>query len=63
MLTHGALRANVEMLRGLADPPAVMSRDVVLLVLPMFHVYGLNTALGLAVAAGATCVVTILEAA
>lgn len=57
MLTHGALRANVEMIRSLQDPPAVQHSDVVLLVLPMFHVYGLNAALGLAASAGATCVV------
>jgi long-chain acyl-CoA synthetase len=58
MLTHGALRANIEMLLALTDPPAVADDDVVLVVLPMFHVYGLNTALGLAVAAGATCVLS-----
>lgn len=58
MLTHGALRANVDMLLALDGPPAVRPDDVVLAVLPMFHVYGLNTVLGLAVAAGATCVVT-----
>jgi long-chain acyl-CoA synthetase len=58
MLTHGALRANIEMLLTLTDPPAVADDDVVLVVLPMFHVYGLNTALGLAVAAGATCVLS-----
>ncbi len=58
MLTHGALRANIEMLLALTDPPAVVDDDVVLIVLPMFHVYGLNTALGLAVAAGATCVLS-----
>ena len=58
MLTHGALRANVEMLLALQAPAAVTPDDVVLAVLPMFHVYGLNTVLGLAVAAGATCVVT-----
>ena len=57
MLTHAALRANIEMLLSLTDPPAVVDSDVVLLVLPMFHVYGLNTGLGLAVAAGATCVI------
>ena len=57
MLTHGALRANIEMLLALSDPPAVVDSDVVLLVLPMFHVYGLNTGLGLAFAAGATCVI------
>jgi long-chain acyl-CoA synthetase len=58
MLTHGALRANIELLLALTDPPAVADDDVVLIVLPMFHVYGLNTALGLAVAAGATCVLS-----
>jgi long-chain acyl-CoA synthetase len=58
MLSHGALRANVEMLLALTDPPAVVDEDVVLIVLPMFHVYGLNTALGLAFAAGATCVIS-----
>ncbi|MSY16332.1 MAG: AMP-binding protein, partial [Actinobacteria bacterium] len=57
MLTHGALRANVEMIKSLQDPPAVQHSDVVLLVLPMFHVYGLNAALGLAASVGATCVV------
>lgn len=58
MLTHGALRSNIEMLLGLTEPPAVQDDDIVLLVLPMFHVYGLNTALGLAVAAGATIVIS-----
>lgn len=58
MLTHGALRSNVESLLALTDPPAVVDSDVVLMVLPMFHVYGLNTMLGLAVAAGATGVIT-----
>lgn len=56
MLTHGALRANIEQLLALTDPPAVTDDDVALVVLPLFHVYGLNTALGLAVAAGATVV-------
>ena len=58
MLTHGALRANIDLLLALTDPPAVVDDDVVLIVLPMFHVYGLNTALGLAVAAGATSVLS-----
>ena len=58
MLTHGALRANIEALLSLTEPPAVVDDDVVLIVLPMFHVYGLNTALGLAVAAGATIVLS-----
>ena len=57
MLTHGALRANIESLRQLTDPAPVLPSDVVLAVLPMFHVYGLNTVLGLAVSAGARCVI------
>lgn len=57
MLTHGALRANTEALLSLNSPAAVHPGDVVLAVLPMFHVYGLNTVLNLAVAAGATCVI------
>jgi long-chain acyl-CoA synthetase len=58
MLTHAALRANIDMLLALTDPPAVVDSDVVLVVLPMFHVYGLNTVLGTAMAAGATCVIS-----
>ncbi len=57
MLTHGALRANTESLLSLDSPAAVHAGDVVLAVLPMFHVYGLNTVLNLAVAAGATSVI------
>lgn len=57
MLTHAALLANIEMIRQLTSPPAVVADDIVLIVLPLFHVYGLNTALGLAVDAGATCVI------
>ncbi|MDO8308497.1 MAG: AMP-binding protein [Actinomycetota bacterium] len=58
MLSHAALQANIDMLMSLTEPPAVVDSDVVLIVLPMFHVYGLNTALGMAVAAGATCVLS-----
>jgi long-chain acyl-CoA synthetase len=57
MLTHAALLANISMLRAVPEPPAVLASDTVLLVLPLFHVYGLNTALGLACSAGATCVI------
>jgi long-chain acyl-CoA synthetase len=57
MLTHGALRANTESLLSLDSPAAVHPGDVVLAVLPMFHVYGLNTVLNLSVAAGATLVI------
>jgi len=58
MLTHAALHANVDMVLSLTDPPAVVDSDIVLVVLPMFHVYGLNTVLGTAMAAGATSVIS-----
>ncbi len=41
MLTHRALMANVEQVASLPDLP-ITPDDVVLLVLPLFHVYGLN---------------------
>jgi long-chain acyl-CoA synthetase len=45
MLPHRALLANLE--QGAAiDPPVMAQDDVVLLVLPLFHIYGLNAALG-----------------
>ena len=53
MLTHRALLANLEQ-SSLIDPPAVTADDVVLLVLPLFHVFGLNTALGSVAWHGAT---------
>jgi long-chain acyl-CoA synthetase len=53
MLSHRALLANVEQL-GRIDPPVVAADDVVLLVLPLFHVYGLNAGLGMVAASGAT---------
>ncbi len=52
MLTHGSLLANIEQMqshRGLR----ITADDIVLGVLPLFHVYGLNVALGLALHAGA----------
>ncbi|HUR52390.1 MAG TPA: AMP-binding protein [Mycobacteriales bacterium] len=53
MLTHRALLANLEQTAAI-DPPVVTSDDVVLLVLPLFHVYGLNGALGMVAKHGAT---------
>lgn len=55
MLSHRALLANIEQLR-LVDPPTMVPDDVVLLVLPLFHVYALNAVLGMAVATGARSV-------
>lgn len=45
MLTHRALIANHEQLAQI-QPPIMSADDVVLLALPMFHAYGLNTGLG-----------------
>jgi long-chain acyl-CoA synthetase len=53
MLTHRALLANLEQLARI-DPPVASVDDVVLLVLPLFHVYGLNAGLGLTAYVGAT---------
>jgi long-chain acyl-CoA synthetase len=45
MLSHRALLANVDQVSQV-DPPMITGRDVVLGVLPLFHVYGLNAVLG-----------------
>lgn len=45
MLTHRALVANLEQVAAV-EPPMIHSDDVVLGVLPLFHVYGLNAVLG-----------------
>ena len=55
MLTHRALIANVEQVAAI-DPPMIGSDDVVLGVLPLFHVYGLNAMLGVVLRQGATLV-------
>jgi long-chain acyl-CoA synthetase len=53
MLTHRALLANHEQLDRLKPPP-VNRDDVVLLALPLFHAYGLNSGLGAVAYHGAT---------
>ncbi|MGH9117516.1 MAG: AMP-binding protein [Acidimicrobiales bacterium] len=54
-LTHGSLKANIDQL--LAHPGSVQTADdVVLGVLPLFHIFGLNVMLGLTLATGATLV-------
>ncbi len=55
MLTHGNLSANLEQMSSvpaLAEVPD----DVVLLALPLFHIYALNAILGLIISMGATAV-------
>lgn len=55
MLTHGSLRAN---LRQLLSVPGVQAGpgDVGVCTLPLFHVFGLNVALGLSLATGSPVV-------
>ncbi len=45
MLSHRALAANIAQAAEV-QPPMISGRDVVLGVLPLFHVYGLNAVLG-----------------
>ncbi len=55
MLTHRALRASVDQVHALANPP-VTAGDVVLLVLPLFHIYALNGTLAAVARSAATLV-------
>jgi len=45
MLSHRALSANIDQVARI-DPPMIIGQDVVLGVLPLFHVYGLNAVFG-----------------
>lgn len=54
VLTHGNLLANIDQLRS--TPGDQTPDDVVLGVLPMFHIYGLNVVLGVSLAAGSRVV-------
>jgi long-chain acyl-CoA synthetase len=53
MLSHRALLANLDQ-SAAVEPPPLTADDVVLIVLPLFHVFGLNTALGSVARHGAT---------
>ncbi|TMK97286.1 MAG: long-chain fatty acid--CoA ligase, partial [Actinobacteria bacterium] len=55
MLSHGNLRSNLEQ-TSLVPRLEETSDDAVFLALPLFHIYGLNVVLGLAVRSGATIV-------
>ncbi len=57
MLTNANLISNVSGLLELRNPPIVSAEDTVLAILPLFHVYGLNTVLTMAIAAGASVVI------
>jgi long-chain acyl-CoA synthetase len=54
MLTHGNLMANLQQM--LAIPEILGVDDVGLVSIPLFHIFGLNVALGLALATGASLV-------
>jgi long-chain acyl-CoA synthetase len=55
MLSHGNLMANLDQI---SQVPALreLESDVVLLALPLFHIYGLNVGLGVTLREGATAV-------
>ena len=53
MLSHRALLANLDQLDRI-EPPVLAADDRMLLVLPLFHVYGLNAALEMVLRSGAT---------
>jgi long-chain acyl-CoA synthetase len=55
MLSSRALLANLAQAAAV-DPPLITGDDVVFLPLPLFHVFGLNAGLGMALYAGATTV-------
>lgn len=57
MLPHRALLANLDQCSALVPAP-MTAADVVLLALPLFHIYGLNAALGMIARTGATGVLT-----
>ncbi|HVE91777.1 MAG TPA: long-chain fatty acid--CoA ligase [Actinomycetota bacterium] len=54
MLTHSNLHSNLEQMKHL--PVAIREDDVGLCVLPLFHIFGLNVVVNLAVETGATLV-------
>ncbi len=55
MLSHRALLAGIEQVHSMPNPP-VTADDVVLIVLPLFHIYALNGTLGAVVRCAATAV-------
>jgi long-chain acyl-CoA synthetase len=57
MLSHRALLADLDHVSRIEPAPTELD-DVVLLVLPMFHIFGLNSGLGMVVRAGATGVLS-----
>ena len=55
MLTSNALLANLEQVAAL-EPATITGEDVVFVPIPLFHIFGLNAGLGVALHSGATLV-------
>ncbi len=55
MLTHDQLIANMDQMEHVPSMK-ILADDVVLLVLPLFHIYALNVILGMSIRGGATAV-------
>jgi long-chain acyl-CoA synthetase len=55
MLSHGNLRSNLEQMQATGHG-TMRASDIALCALPLFHIYGLNAALGLMLFAGATTI-------
>lgn len=58
MLTHQSLLANLDQLSAVTKPQLMRSNDVVLVLLPLFHIYALNAALGMLARNGAAAVLS-----
>lgn len=58
MLSHRALLANLDQLAAVTQPEPMRADDVVMVILPLFHVYALNAVLGMLAKVGAAMVIT-----
>lgn len=58
MLTHQSLLANLDQLSAVPAPQVMRSDDVVLVLLPLFHIYALNAVLGMLARTGAAAVLS-----
>lgn len=56
MLTHQSLLSNLDQLSSVPDPQVMRGDDVVLVLLPLFHIYALNAVLGMLARTGAAAV-------
>jgi long-chain acyl-CoA synthetase len=59
MLTHRNVIANCAQVDASERLKGILPADVVVLVLPLFHIYALNVGLTMALRAGATIVLVV----